>query len=213
MVRDEIDFDLSPKDEDPFDEGDGERKQEAADDDDHEEDYGGAETEGRFSSLGEKVKLVIFCVLGCLLIIGIVWGSWYFVKKSKQAPPLVADMQTQEQEQEQEETPPVGEALLTRHITFQDFMIPLSDGAGYRILKIDFTVEIVAGINEAHKSDMGYDPGVRRQIVNAIQMHGRDLLTAKNSRELVKNDLLSLMMQILGENVVKNVYITSFTFI
>jgi flagellar basal body-associated protein FliL len=221
MVRkaqlDEIDFDLPPEeDEQRPDKTGEEEKQEAADpgSEELEEGYSEEEAGGRFSFLGEKARLIIFCALGCLLIAGVVWGTWYFVKKGKQTPSLAANT-ADVQPQEREEVMPsaLSEALPSRQMVFQDFMIPIADGPRYRILKINFVVEVVVWENAVQKNDMSYDPGVRRQIVNAIQSQGRDLLTAKNSRELVKNDLLSLMTQILGENTVKNVYITDFTFI
>ncbi|MDR2861907.1 MAG: flagellar basal body-associated FliL family protein [Syntrophobacterales bacterium] len=216
MVRkaqlDEIDLELPPEDDEQLpDEGDKKSKREAPDDDDDENDEED-EGESPFSFLGEKTGLTIFCILGCLLIISVAWGTWYFVKKGKQTPPSVAQTaDIQMQEQEETDIVPVSEGLAIRHMAFQDFTIPLQEGNKYRLLEISFTVEIVE--NQRVRDDMINDPGVRRQIVNAVQSRGRDLFTAKNSRTMVKNDLLTLMTQILGENVVKNVYITDFKFI
>ena len=213
MVRkaklDEIELDLpSEEDEQISEEADGKEKRTTVGDEDNEESSGEEGRESHFSFLGERTGLTIFCILGCLLIIGVVWGTWHLVKKGKQpsstAMEDIMDVKTQEQ--------PL-KILPTRQITFQDFMISLPEEAKYRLLEVSFTVEVVEDAEGVRKGDMGNDPGVRRQIVNAIQMRGRDLLLEKNSRALIKNDLLNLMIQILGENVVKNVYVTEFVFI
>ena len=222
MVRkarlDEIDLDFPPEEDEQLQGGtdeDEEEKQRIAGDEDYEEDESENGGESRFSFLGEKTRLAIFCILGCLLIAGVVWGTWYFVGTSKQPSPFatsVADSQTQEQK---ETIPfPSPNILLSHHIFFHDFVVPLPEGAKFLFLEVSFAVEVaVIDGKEVQKGNISDDPGVRRQIINAIQSRGRDLLPAKNSRALVKNDLLNLMTQILGENVVKNVYITEFTFI
>jgi len=218
---DEIDLDFPPEDDEQLlGEADEEKKQKVAGD----EDYEGTEDEGESHSsfLGGKTGLAIFCILGCLLIVGVVWGTWYLVEKDKQSPPPLAVNTTDTQTQEQKEiisSPSISastfpEVLPPRHMVFQGFMIPLPEGAKFRLLGISFAVEVVIVEGKGvQKGDISNDPGVRRQIINAIQSRGLGLLQAKNSRALVKSDLLNLMTQIFGENVVKNVYITEYTFI
>ena len=220
MVRkaqlDEIEIDLSPEeDKRLLDDAAEEEKQNAGGDGSEKEEENEDEGESRFSFLGEKTGLAIFCILGCLLIIGVVWGTWYFVKKDKQPPPPATNNITDVQTQEQTKTIPSGtEVLPTSNMVFQGFAVPLPEGARFRLLEFSFTVEVVIIEGKGvQKGDITSDPGVRRQIIHAIQSRGRDLLPAKSSRSLVKDDLLSLMTQIFGENVVKNVYITEFTFI
>jgi len=218
MVRkaqlDEIDLDFSPEDDEQLlgEADEEEEKQKLPDDEDGEGNEDEDEGESRFSFLGEKTGLAIFCILGCLLIIGVVWGTWYFVKKDKQ-PPLAADItDTQMQEQKETISPASPKILPTHHMIFKGFVIPLPEGAKFRFLEVSFDVEVVV-IEGKGVRDVSNDPGVRRQIINAIQSRGLDFLRAGNSRALVKNDLLSLMTQIFGENMVQNVYIIEFTFI
>jgi len=218
MVRkahlDEIDFDLPPEDDEQPPGGDDEEgKRKASDGGDDQED--GEQEESRFAFLGEKTRLVIFCILGCLLIVGAVWGTWYFVKKGKQQPSSAENMaNVKTQEQKETISPASPEIIPTNQVLFQGFMIPLPEEAKFRLLEVSFAVELVVVEGKGvQKGDISNDPGVRRQIINAIQSHGRDLMPTKNSRALVKNDLLNLMTQIYGENVVKNVYVTNFTFI
>jgi flagellar basal body-associated protein FliL len=63
------------------------------------------------------------------------------------------------------------------------------------------------------QSNLNVNAGVRRQVMNAIQMRGNELLASVQNREQLKKDLVSLLNQVLGEGAVKNVYLMDLTFI
>jgi flagellar FliL protein len=83
-------------------------------------------------------------------------------------------------------------------------------GDGYRILLVNFVAEL--GKNKK-QNDLNDNAGVRRQVINAIQLRRNELLSSVQGRELLKKDLVVLMNQILGEGAVTDVYLTDFTFI
>jgi flagellar basal body-associated protein FliL len=152
------------------------------------------------SSHGRSFKLALFGVVGCLLISGIALGIWSTVgffqaKKTALAREKAA-----------------AQALVTAapRLVFRDFLIPLPEGNGYRILQINFVAELGKNRKQA---DLNANAGIRRQVMNAIQLRGNELLVSAKNRDLLKKDLVGLMNQILGEGAVTNVYLTDFTFI
>ncbi len=161
-----------------------------------------AQKKGWLSSRGRKFKLGLFGVMGCLLISGIVWGIWSAVGVYKERKAVIA----REEKAAAVEKP----AAAAPRLAFQDLLVPLPQGDGYRILLINFVVELGKNKNQ---SDLNGNAGIRRQVMNAIQMRGNELLSSGQGRELLKKDLVGLMNQILGEGTVTNVYLTDFTFI
>jgi flagellar basal body-associated protein FliL len=158
------------------------------------------EKTGWLSSRGRSFKLGLFGVVGCLLLSGLALGIWstvgYFqAKKTTLAREKAA-----------------AQALATTapRLVFQDFLIPLPEGNGYRILQVNFVAEL--GKNRK-QGDLNANAGIRRQVMNAIQLRGNDLLSSVKNRDLLKKDLVGLLNQILGEGAVTNVYLTNFTFI
>jgi flagellar basal body-associated protein FliL len=154
-----------------------------------------------FSSRGRRFKLGLFGVVGCLLISAIGFGIWSAVgffqaKQTALAREKIAAKQAL--------------ATVAPRLVFQDFLIPLPEGSGYRILMINFVAELGKNRKQA---DLNSNAGIRRQVVNAIQLRGPELLSVGGNRDLLKKDLLGLMNEILGEGAVKNVYLTDFTFI
>jgi len=156
---------------------------------------------GWLSSRGRKFKLGLFGVVGCLLISGIVWGIWSAVGVYQEKKAVMA-----------REKAAAGKKLAAAapRLVFQDFLVPLPVGDGYRILLINFVAELGKNKNQ---SDLNGNAGIRRQVMNAIQLRGNELVSSVQSRELLKKDLVGLMNQILGEGAVTNVYLTDFTFI
>ena len=154
---------------------------------------------GWLASRGRRFKLVLFGTAGCLLLAGIALGIWgavglYQEKKAAQAREKAAQA--------------LAEAV--PRIVFRDFSVPLQDGNGYRVLLISFVAEMG---NKKKQADLNSNAGVRRQVLNAIRMRGADLVTSAEERELLKQDLVVLINQILGEGAVTNVYLTEFTLI
>ena len=154
------------------------------------------------ASRGRRFKLGLFIMAGCLLISGVIFGIWSAVGfyQAKQAAlareKAAAAVQAQ--------------AAAASRLVFQDFLIPLPEGSGYRILMINFVAELGKNRKQA---DLNGNAGIRRQVMNAIQLRGAELLSAVKSRDLLKKDLLGLLNQIMGEGAVTNVYLMDFTFI
>jgi len=166
-----------------------------------EETTVGAERKGWLSSRGKKFKRGLFGVVGCLLISGIVWGIWsaagvYTEKKAVMAREKAAAEKKL--------------AAAAPRLVFQDLLVPLPQGGEYRILLINFVAELGKNKNQG---DLNGNAGIRRQVMNAIQLRGNELLSSGQGRESLKKDLVGLMNQILGEGTVTNVYLTDFTFI
>lgn len=156
---------------------------------------------GRLSSWGRKVKMGLFGVAGCLLISGIAMGIWSAVCVYQEKEAAVA------REKAAAEKKTIAAAP---RLVFQDFLVPLPVGDGYRILLVNFVAEL--GKNKK-QNDLNGNAGVRRQVINAIQLRRNELLSSVQGRELLKKDLVVLMNQILGEGAVTGVYLTDFTFI
>lgn len=154
-----------------------------------------------FSSRGRRFKLGLFGVIGCLLISGIAFGIWGVVGIYKEKQTTLA-----------REKAAAAQALASAapRLVFQDFLIPLPEGSGYRILMVNFVAELSKNRKQA---DLNGNAGIRRQVINAIQLRGNELLSSGNSRDILKKDLTVLMNQILGEGVVTNVYLVDYTFI
>lgn len=153
------------------------------------------------ASRSRRFKLGLFVMAGCLLISGIIFGIWsavgfYQAQQTVLAKEKAAAVQAQ--------------SVAAPNLVFQDFLIPLPEGSGYRILMINFVAELG---KSRKKADLNGNAGIRRQVMNAIQLRGTELLAAAKSRDLLKKDLLGLLNQILGEGVVTNVYLMDFTFI
>lgn len=153
------------------------------------------------ASRGRRFKLGLFIMAGCLLISGIIFGIWsavgfYQAQQTVLAKEKAAAVQAQ--------------SVAAPNLVFQDFLIPLPEGSGYRILMINFVAELGKNRKQA---DLNSNAGIRRQVMNAIQLRGTELLSAAKSRDLLKKDLLGLLNQILGEGAVTNVYLMDFTFI
>ena len=153
-----------------------------------------------FSFRGRYFKLGLFGVVGCLLIAGIVLAIWN----------AVGFFQTKHSSLAREKAAAQALTAAPPRLVFQDFLIPLPDGDGYRILMINFVVEL--GKNKK-QADLNANAGIRRQVINAIQLRGNELLSSVKNRDLLKKDLVGLLNQILGEGAVTNVYLTDFTFI
>jgi flagellar protein FliL len=158
------------------------------------------EKKGWFSFRGRNFKLVLLGVVGCLLISGIALGIWSAVGFSQAKHAALS----------REKAAAQALTAAMPHLVFQDFLIPLPDGNGYRILMINFVAEL--GKNKK-QADLNANAGIRRQVMNAIQLRGNELLSAAKNRDLLKKDLIGLMNQILGEGAVTNVYLTDFILI
>lgn len=154
-----------------------------------------------FSSRGRRFKLGLFGVIGCLLISGVVFGIWSAVGVYKEKQAALA---------RQKAAAAQALASASPRLVFQDFLIPLPEGSGYRILMINFVAELSKNKKQA---DLNTNAGIRRQVMNAIQLRGNELLSAAINRDLLKKDLTVLMNQILGEGAVTNVYLIDYTFI
>ena len=153
------------------------------------------------SARGRHFKLGLFGVIGCLLISGVAFGIWSAVGICKEKKATLA-----------REKAAVAQALASAspRLVFKDFLIPLPEGSGYRILMINFVAELSKNKKQA---DLNTNAGIRRQVMNAIQLRGNELLSAGNNRDLLKQDLTVLMNQILGEGAVTKVYLVDYTLI
>jgi len=153
------------------------------------------------SSRGKNFKLCLLALVGCLLISGIALGIRSVVGVYQERKAVIAREKAATEEKL---------AATAPRLVFQDFLVPLPEGDGYRILMINFVAEL--GKNKRQR-DLNGNAGIRRQVMNAIQLRGNELLHSLQGRELLKKDLLGLMNQILGEGAVTNIYLTEFTFI
>jgi len=153
------------------------------------------------SSRGRRFKLGLFGIIGFLLIGGMSFGIWSAIGIYKEKKATLA-----------REKAATAQALASAapRLIFQDFLIPLPEGSGYRILMINFVAELSKNKKQA---DLNTNAGIRRQVMNAIQLRGNELLAAGNNRDLLKKDLTVLLNQILGEGAVTNVYLVDYTFI
>jgi len=159
-------------------------------------------TTGWLASRSRRFKLGLFGVIGCMLVFGLGLGIWSAVG-------MYQDRKTALARQKNEAAQALA-AVQASRIEFKDFLIPLQDGNGYRILAINFVAEMAK--NRKQKNLNG-NAGVRRQVIKAIQLRSNELLASGQARELLKKDLISLMNQILGEGAVKHIYLSDFTFI
>ncbi|MBN1547898.1 MAG: flagellar basal body-associated FliL family protein [Syntrophaceae bacterium] len=157
---------------------------------------------GWFASRGRRFKLGLFGVIGCLLVSGIglaIWGAVGLYQDRKAALTR--------------EKAAASQALATAEasrLVFKDFLIPLPEGNGSRVLMINFIAEMG---KKRKQINLNGNAGVRRQVMKAIQLRGNDLLDSIQNREVLKKDLINLMNQILGEGTVKDIYLTDFALI
>ncbi|MDX9746212.1 MAG: flagellar basal body-associated FliL family protein [Syntrophales bacterium] len=147
-----------------------------------------------------RFKFALFALVGVLLLSGIGLGIWEVVG-------LYMGNKTAVREKA---APAQTLAASSPKLVFRDFLIPLPEGSGDRILMISFVAELNRNRKQA---DLNDNPGIRRQIIRAIQLRGDELLSSGAARELLKEDLAALMNQILGEGAVKNVYLADYAFI
>jgi len=167
------------------------------------EDLPAAEVEKKnwLFARSRRFKLGLFGAIGCLLVSGTAFGIWsgvgiYKEKRATMAREKAAVAQAP--------------ASAAPRLVFKDFSIPLPEASGYRILMINFVAELS---KNKRQTDLNTNAGIRRQVMNAIQLRGNELLPGGNSRDLLKKDLTVLMNQILGEGAVTNVYLVDYTYI
>jgi flagellar basal body-associated protein FliL len=157
---------------------------------------------GWLASRGRQYKWGLFGLIGFLVVAGFGYGIWSTVAYFQERKAALA--------REKNAAAQVLAAVEASRMVFRDFLIPLPEGDRYRILAINFVAEMD---RNRKQSNLNVNAGVRRQVMNAIQMRGNELLASVQNREQLKKDLVSLLNQVLGEGAVKNVYLMDLTFI
>lgn len=99
---------------------------------------------------------------------------------------------------------------VVQEAVFPDFSIDIKDARGqYRFLQCDITLEFQAGVEltEERKSE------IRRVIYGAAQKKGLDLIRVSDSGSRFKKAMHDDLRILLGEDTVKEIYITRYVFI
>lgn len=137
-------------------------------------------------------KLILIIIIAVAVIAG-GGGAFFFLSKSKGA-------KTEKKE----------ESKLEEGVMFalDPFVVNLSDQTGNRFLKVSVQLEL-AGPLMMEKAK-GKTPQIRDAIITLLTNKTSEALIAPEGKLQLKDEINIRANQILGENSVKNVYLTDF---
>jgi flagellar basal body-associated protein FliL len=99
---------------------------------------------------------------------------------------------------------------IVQEAVFPDFSIDIKDARGqYRFLQCDITLEFQTGVEltEDRKAE------IRRVIYWAAQKKGPELIRVSDSGSRLKKEMHNDLRSLLGEDTLKEIYITRYVFI
>lgn len=141
----------------------------------------------------KKGKNFILIIIIAVAVIAVGAGAFFFFTKSGG-----------EKAQKKEET------KAEEGVTFalEPFVVNLSDPSGTRFLKVSLQLEL-AGPTVAEKAK-AKTPQIRDAIITLLTAKTSDALISPEGKLQLKDEINIRINQILGENSVKNVYLTDF---
>lgn len=137
-------------------------------------------------------NLILIIIIAVVVVAGGA-GAFFFLTKSKDA------------KTEKKEETKVDEGVM---FALDPFVVNLSDQTGNRFLKVSVQLEVAGPvIMEKAKAKM---PQLRDAIITLLTNKTSEALIAPEGKLQLKDEINIRGNQILGENSVKNVYLTDF---
>lgn len=141
----------------------------------------------------KKNKNLILIIIIAVAVIAVGGGAFFFFTKAKGAKPEVK-----------------ADAKLDEGVMFalDPFVVNLSDQTGNRFLKISVQLELAGPL--IMEKAKGKTPQIRDAIITLLTNKTSEALIAPEGKLQLKDEINIRGNQILGENSVKNVYLTDF---
>lgn len=149
------------------------------------------EEEGQEPKKKKGKNLILIIVIAVAVLAGGIGAFFFFTKSSNKA-------------QKTEET------KAAEGVTFalEPFVVNLSDPTGTRFLKVSLQLELAGpAVMEKAKTKT---PQIRDAIITLLTSKTSDALISPEGKLQLKDEINIRINQILGENSVKNVYLTDF---
>ena len=161
--------------------------------DEKEEKVEGEEEQDAPKKKKKGPNLILIIIIAVAVLAG-GGGAFFFLSKSKSAKP-----------EKKEETKAAEEGVM---FALDPFVVNLSDQTGNRFLKVSVQLEVSGPvIMEKAKVKM---PQIRDAIITLLTNKTSEALIAPEGKLQLKDEINMRANQILGENSVKNVYLTDF---
>ena len=149
------------------------------------------EEEGQEPKKKKGKNLILIIIIAVAVLAGGAGAFFFFTKSSNKA-------------QKAEET------KAAEGVTFalEPFVVNLSDPTGTRFLKVSLQLELAGtAVMEKAKEKT---PQIRDAIITLLTSKTSDALISPEGRLQLKDEINIRINQVLGENSVKNVYLTDF---
>ncbi|MDI6728880.1 MAG: flagellar basal body-associated FliL family protein [Thermodesulfovibrionales bacterium] len=149
------------------------------------------EEEGQEPKKKKGKNLILIIIIAVAVIAGGAGAFFFFTKSSNKA-------------QKAEET------KAAEGVTFalEPFVVNLSDPTGTRFLKVSLQLELAGpAVMEKAKAKT---PQIRDAIITLLTSKTSDALISPEGKLQLKDEINIRINQVLGENSVKNVYLTDF---
>jgi len=146
------------------------------------------------SSSGSKNKTIVFLVVGILVGAVVAFGASKVIFGKSNA------------EQKEEKTLP------EHTIELDEFVVNLADGTHYAKVSIALGLEKpLEGGGEGGKLDVKILAPVRDTVITVLSSKSMEQLVSKEGKTKLKEELKKQLNELLGKEVVKEVYFTSLT--
>lgn len=144
---------------------------------------------------GGKKKLLIFLILG-ILIIGIAGaGVFFFLGKKGEESKTSHGKKAKEHQQ-------------AFYVDFEPIIVNLLDPTGKRYLQVRLTLEIQdQKLEEEIKKK---DAVIKDTIITVLSGKTVEEVIVPEAKENIKKELLAKINQVLGEEIITNIYITQY---
>lgn len=156
-----------------------------------EENLDGEQTEAPKKKKGNKMMLII--IIAVVVVVAGGGGAFFFLSKSKG------------EKAEKKETKAAEEGVM---FALDPFVVNLSDLSGSRFLKVSLQLELTNPLLlEKAKTKI---PQIRDAVITLLTNKTSENLISPEGKLQLKDEVNIRTNQILGENSVKNVYLTDF---
>ncbi|TAN44322.1 MAG: flagellar basal body-associated FliL family protein [Nitrospirae bacterium] len=146
----------------------------------------------------KKGKLLIIIIIAVVLLVAGGGGAFFFLKKSGGGEGKDAKKEADKKAEEVVMYP------------IDPFVVNLSDQGGNKFLKVTLQLELAnAGPQTAEKTKLK-NPQLRDAIITLLTSKSAETLVSPEGKLQLKDEISVRTNQILGENAVKNVYLTEF---
>lgn len=146
----------------------------------------------------KKGKLLIIIIIVVVLLLAGGGGAFFFLKKSGGGEGKDAKKEAEKKAEEVVMYP------------IEPFVVNLTDQGGGKFLKVTLQLELAnAGPTTAEKTK-AKNPQLRDAIITLLTSKSAETLVSPEGKLQLKDEISVRANQILGENSVKNVYLTEF---